>query len=414
MIRAVKFVISHANLAKQQYLYEVMVEFNRIVNVFIKELYTLESLPKYPKLKTDTWLSANLVRDASNQALANVKSARTRERTQRFKKFKKLYAKAIKHSPHRAKFIASRFSDYKLRYKRIPQFTKLVMNLSSNDFADYSPDTQHFDEFVRLSRLISLESRRNGLQRFIKLPLEHHKCYNRYLKAGWRVKRALCVEWRDGKIIFVKYMEKEAPKVEALPLKAIGIDLGINKLITDSEGNLYGTEFKAMLNALQRKEQGSKSWQKQLTTIKNYINKEIKHLAQTLDDKGFNALVAENLRYLTLNTKSRLSKKTRKYLSHWNLQQVYRRLGDLCEVQGLHFARVSPSYTSQTCPVCNHTDKRNRNGEHFKCLKCDYKDDADKVGAVNVLARFLAESSQQNDTNPLSMKRKKGGSMYKL
>ena len=33
---------------------------------------------------------------------------------------------------------------------------------------------------------------------------------------------------------------------------------------------------------------------------------------------------------------------------------------------------------------------------------------------VNVLARFLAESSQQNDTNPLSMKRKKGGSMYKL
>ena len=86
---------------------------------------------------------------------------------------------------------------------------------------------------------------------------------------------------------------------------------------------------------------------------------------------------------------------------------------NLCEVQGLHFARVSPSYTSQTCPVCNHTDKGNRNGEHFHCLKCNYKDDADKVGAVNVLARFLAESSSRNDTNPLSMKRKKGGSMSK-
>lgn len=414
MIRSVKFYIIHANKAKLQYLNEVMVEYNRLVNVFINELYSIESLPKYPKLKTDTWLSANLVRDANYQALAICKSARESEKRYRYRRFKKAYAKALKHSPHRARFLASRFSEYRLRYKRVPVYKKLVMDLSSVPFADYSLDTRHFSEFVRISRLISIESRRNGYQRYIKLPLEHHRLYNRYLKAGWRVKRALRIEWRDNQLIFSKMLEKEAPSPRQQPLQALGIDLGLNKLITDSNGDIYGAEFKAMLNALQRKEQGSKSWHRQLQAIKNYINHEVKGLAQTLNDKGYNALVAENLRYLTLNTRSRLNKQTRRLLHHWNLRQVYDRLENHCELQGLHFARVSPSYTSRTCPVCNYRDKRNRNGEQFHCLKCEYQGDADKVGATNILARFLAESSVRDDSNPLSMKLKKGGSIYEL
>ena len=43
-----------------------------------------------------------------------------------------------------------------------------------------------------------------------------------------------------------------------------------------------------------------------------------------------------------------------------------------------------------TCPKCNHRDKRNRiSQEQFSCLSCGYSNNADFVGAKNVLIRFL-------------------------
>ncbi len=42
---------------------------------------------------------------------------------------------------------------------------------------------------------------------------------------------------------------------------------------------------------------------------------------------------------------------------------------------------VLPAYTS----------RMNRNGEHFKCLRCGYEEDADIVGARNVLMRLTRE-----------------------
>lgn len=47
---------------------------------------------------------------------------------------------------------------------------------------------------------------------------------------------------------------------------------------------------------------------------------------------------------------------------------------------------VSPQYTSQTCPKCHHVDARNRQIQsQFDCVKCGYKNNADIVGAMNIL-----------------------------
>ncbi len=47
---------------------------------------------------------------------------------------------------------------------------------------------------------------------------------------------------------------------------------------------------------------------------------------------------------------------------------------------------VSPQYTSQTCPECNHVDALNRQTQsQFACVKCSYKNNADVVGAINIL-----------------------------
>jgi putative transposase len=50
--------------------------------------------------------------------------------------------------------------------------------------------------------------------------------------------------------------------------------------------------------------------------------------------------------------------------------------------------RVPAAYTSQTCPCCGHVSKENRTTQaSFVCVDCGYKNNADVVGAINVMAR---------------------------
>jgi putative transposase len=49
---------------------------------------------------------------------------------------------------------------------------------------------------------------------------------------------------------------------------------------------------------------------------------------------------------------------------------------------------VDPKYTSQTCPCCQHISKDNRlTQSDFKCVECGYTNNADHVGALNILER---------------------------
>ena len=62
------------------------------------------------------------------------------------------------------------------------------------------------------------------------------------------------------------------------------------------------------------------------------------------------------------------------------------------EENRVSFRTVNPYKTSQTCPVpaCSHTERGNRVGEKFKCLRCGYSNQADIVGSLNILARFIS------------------------
>ena len=48
--------------------------------------------------------------------------------------------------------------------------------------------------------------------------------------------------------------------------------------------------------------------------------------------------------------------------------------------------KVSPAYTSQTCPKCGHTEKANRDKKNhvFCCKSCGYRSNDDRVAAMNL------------------------------
>ncbi|WP_455278675.1 zinc ribbon domain-containing protein [Cupriavidus necator] len=59
---------------------------------------------------------------------------------------------------------------------------------------------------------------------------------------------------------------------------------------------------------------------------------------------------------------------------------------------------VSPQNTSRTCPDCGHVSAENRQTQaRFECAECHFEENAEVVGAINVLraghARFACEVS---------------------
>jgi putative transposase len=56
--------------------------------------------------------------------------------------------------------------------------------------------------------------------------------------------------------------------------------------------------------------------------------------------------------------------------------------------KGGKLVSVPPQYTSQTCPCCAHTSKENRKTQaKFECVDCGFEENADLVGAINILER---------------------------
>ncbi|WP_343230486.1 RNA-guided endonuclease InsQ/TnpB family protein [Xanthomonas euvesicatoria] len=66
--------------------------------------------------------------------------------------------------------------------------------------------------------------------------------------------------------------------------------------------------------------------------------------------------------------------------------------------QGGWLVAVPPQNTSRTCPCCGHVSADNRKTQaQFLCVECGFEENADLVGAINVLraghARFACEVS---------------------
>ena len=62
--------------------------------------------------------------------------------------------------------------------------------------------------------------------------------------------------------------------------------------------------------------------------------------------------------------------------------------------KGGEVVAVAPHFTSQTCPVCDCVDEKNRATQaRFECVRCGHKNNADFNAAENILRKFLAQGA---------------------
>jgi IS605 OrfB family transposase len=166
---------------------------------------------------------------------------------------------------------------------------------------------------------------------------------------------------------------------------SLGVDIGVNKLISLSNGQHLGVEFKELRNKVVNKLCGSKSKRRILLERDQFIRRQVNLLPWA----NLRLIAAEDLKNLkTGKTKSR-GKTFRKAVAPWSYRQVIEAIRQKAQEHGVHLVLVPPAYTSRTCPQCGVESRDNRKGEAFCCTACHYSADADTVGAINVLNKAL-------------------------
>ena len=244
----------------------------------------------------------------------------------------------------------------------------------------HASNARHFDAWLHL---MSLGTTEDGESIILDLPIKFHKHYHKLAAAG---RRMASYRISEDKVCFAFEIEVDSKK----EVKKIGsADAGINCLVATSTGNLYGKDVKMLLEKIRRCKWGSKRQKSLRRALRQRIDEVIKEF---MTAENFDLVVIENLLGISKNTKQRknLNRKMRFFLGSWNIGYYTTRLKEWCERNRVSFRTVASSYNSQKCPVCSHTEKKNRKGEAFCCKKCGYILHADVVGAQNALSRFLS------------------------
>ena len=194
---------------------------------------------------------------------------------------------------------------------------------------------------------------------------------------------------------------------------AIGIDLGVIKFITTSNGaiiqpkNSFKTnqiKLAKLQRQLSRKVLFSQNWKKHNRKIQKLhhhianIRHDYLHKITTSISKNHAMIACEDLKVTnmsrsasgTLENKGR-NVKTKSGLNKSILDQGWGIMIDMMDYKqrwrGGLLIKVDPRYTSQRCFKCSHIAKENRRTQsQFECAQCGHKANADVNAAKNILA----------------------------
>ena len=197
----------------------------------------------------------------------------------------------------------------------------------------------------------------------------------------------------------------------------IGIDMGVVRFATLSSGEYFEPlnafkAYKGKLAKLQRqlknKIKFSQNWQKLKAKIAKLhhkianCRKDFLHQTSSKISKNHAMIYVEDLQVLNMAKSAKgtaeahgTNVKQKSGLNRAILDQSWaefrRQLDYKTQWLGGFLLAVPPQNTSRTCPCCGAVDKANRPTQSvFTCVTCGYTENADVVGALNILARGRA------------------------
>ena len=181
--------------------------------------------------------------------------------------------------------------------------------------------------------------------------------------------------------------------------RAIGIDLGLERFVTVSDGSFenrpkFLKSMQGKLKLLQRRASKKQKRSKNYDKAQNKVSRLHHHIANKRKDWHLKTahklcdqaqtIFAEDLNTIGLNRGM-----LRKECIDASFGQFLSLLGWVCFKRGAYFEKVDPRGTSQTCPSCQtHVSKPLSQREH-NCPECGYSTHRDHAAAEMVLHRGL-------------------------
>lgn len=203
---------------------------------------------------------------------------------------------------------------------------------------------------------------------------------------------------------------------------AVGIDLGITRFATLSDGTFFKplnsfrqheSRLRKAQQVMSHKVKFSNNWKRaraRVQRIHSHIGnarRDYLHKTTSSISKNHAMVCVEDLQVRNMSKSSagdseqagknvRAKSGLNKSILDQGWFEFRRQLDYKLAWKGGYLVAVPPHYTNQTCPCCAHVCKDNRQTQaQFLCVECGFKENADVVGAINVLragyARFACE-----------------------
>jgi putative transposase len=197
---------------------------------------------------------------------------------------------------------------------------------------------------------------------------------------------------------------------------AVGIDMGIARFATLSNGTFYAplnsfkrheVALRKAQQAMSRKVKFSNNWKKAKARVQRIhsrignARRDFLHKASTAISKNHAMVCIEDLQVQNMSKSAAGTTETpgknvraKSGLNKSILDQgwfEFRRQLDYKLIwNGGWLVAVPPQNTSRTCPCCGHVSADNRQTQaRFECVECGFAENADLVGAINILSRGM-------------------------
>jgi putative transposase len=225
------------------------------------------------------------------------------------------------------------------------------------------------------------------------------------------------VSQANGKWYVSIQTEREVDQPVPQATSAVGIDMGVARFATLSDGTLlaplnsfrkHEQQLARHQRAMSRKVKFSNNWKKAKARVQKIharianIRRDFLHQATTTLSKNHAVVVVEDLqvRNMSKSAAGTSDAPGRNVSAKSGLNQAIldqgwfefrRQLEYKLAWNGGQLIAVPPHYTSQTCPCCGHVSRDNRQTQaKFECVDCGFAEHADLVGAINIKAAGLA------------------------
>jgi IS605 OrfB family transposase len=227
----------------------------------------------------------------------------------------------------------------------------------------------------------------------------------------WTKKSSVLTIRKDGITFLNIAIERKIEKTTLLMKDGVvGIDLGINfvAVTTDTSGktDFYGggtVKYARWLHAKHRMEsqsQGTRASKRFLRRIRRretrFVTENNHIIAKTIVQKATQRfkspiIAMEDLK--GIRQQKYIGKDHRTRLSKWAFYQLQQFIEYKALEQGIPVVYVDPKYTSQMCPKCGfvHKSNRDRKLHMFKCKKCGYTSNDDRINIRDraVVPRYI-------------------------